>query len=236
MDVEEKINPLIEAGSYSTKNTLSTNTDFLKFATEFLSIRMSALDKDIDHCLTAPYAPFPAIIYCLSTIDLLGALYAGQAASKPVMKYKTPGLKKQRIMQPKTTKNSVRYMKRFMHYRLEAIRLLQNIFRHKLVHLAQPKPVIEDKKRIIAWRYYHKNMTRHLQLTRFKKPRPVKGIIPYSLHCNYGFKISISKLKDDIVNSVSNSPNNYLNLLKTNKNLQINFRRAINEIYNPIKK
>lgn len=193
---------------------------------------MRVLDKDVDHCLTAPYAPFPAIIFCLSTIDLLGALYAGQAASKAI---RTKGQKLRR-RPPETTKNSAKYMKRFMHYRLETIRLIQNIFRHKLVHLAQPKPVIEDNKRVIAWRYYHNNVARHLQLTRFKNPRPVKGLTPYSLHCNYNFKISISNLKDDIINSVLNSPNNYLASLKTNKNLQINFRRAIDEIYNPFRK
>ena len=33
--------------------------------------------------------------------------------------------------------------------------LLQEIFRHKTVHLSQPKPVIIDKKRAIGWNYYH---------------------------------------------------------------------------------
>jgi hypothetical protein len=140
------------------------------------------------------------------------------------------------MIQHKTTRNSARYMKRFMHYRTEKIRLLQNIFRYKLVHLAQPKPVIEDKKRIVAWRYYHKNRSRHLQLIRFKNPRPVLGILPYKLHCGYGFKISIHKLKEDVLASVFKSSNNYFNSLNTHRNLQTNFRRAINEIYNPTKK
>jgi hypothetical protein len=71
--MKKKINPLTETGSYGTKNTLSTNTDFLRFATEFLSLKMRSLNEDVNHCLTAPYAPFPAITFCLS-IDLLGAL------------------------------------------------------------------------------------------------------------------------------------------------------------------
>jgi len=44
---------------------------------------LRVLDKDIDHCLTTPYAQSSAITFCLSTIDLLGALYSGQAASRP---------------------------------------------------------------------------------------------------------------------------------------------------------
>jgi hypothetical protein len=150
-----KKTPLTEAASYGTKNTLSIGTDFLRFATEFLSMKMRSLDKDVNHCLNSPYAPFLAITFCLSTIDLLGALYIGQAASSPV---RVKSQKKPRWMQPKTTKNSAKYMKRFMYYRSETIRLLQSVFRHKLVHLAQPKRVIEDNQRIIAWRYYHKNV------------------------------------------------------------------------------
>ena len=43
-------------------------------AKSFLTERTNALYKDVVHCLTPPFAPFPAIVYCFSTIDLLGAL------------------------------------------------------------------------------------------------------------------------------------------------------------------
>lgn len=196
---------------------------------------MDVLQKDIDHCLASPYAPFPAIIFCLSTIDLLGALYVGEAAPKLVQKRKTSG-KRERLIQPRTTRNSARYMKRFLRYSAQDIRLLQSIFRHKIVHLAQPKPVIADRARTIAWRYYHHNKSRHLQLTKLKNPRRIKGLTPYTLYCNYGFKISISQLKADIITSVFTGSTSYYNLLKSNKRFQRNFRRAINEIYNPTKR
>ncbi|HKG42045.1 MAG TPA: hypothetical protein VKA98_07900, partial [Nitrososphaeraceae archaeon] len=54
--------------------------DLLNHAKDFIKTRMDALKKDIDHCVkTQPYAPFPALIYCFSNIDLLGALYTGRA-------------------------------------------------------------------------------------------------------------------------------------------------------------
>lgn len=232
--MKKKTDPLVEAKRYNTRNTLDRNASFFQFANEFLSNKMNVLQKDIDHCLVSPYAPFPAIIFCLSTIDLLGALYTGEAAPKLVRRRRPAG-KKPEIVQPRTTKNSARYMKRFMRYSPPSIRLLQSIFRHKLVHLAQPKPVIEDKTCMIAWRYYHYNRSRHLQLIKFRNPRLVKGLIPYRLHCNYGFKISISQLREDIIASVFAASSSYFNLLRQDKRFQRNFRRAINEIYNPTK-
>ena len=45
--------------------------DLLNHAKDFIKTRMDALKKDIDHCIkTQPYAPFPALIYCFSNIDL----------------------------------------------------------------------------------------------------------------------------------------------------------------------
>jgi hypothetical protein len=41
---------------------------------------MNSLKNDVNHCVKIePYAPYPALIYCFSNIDLLGALYGGEA-------------------------------------------------------------------------------------------------------------------------------------------------------------
>jgi hypothetical protein len=132
------------------------------------------------------------------------------------------------MTQQRTTKNSARYMKRFMRYPTQSIRLVQGIFRHKLVHLAQPKSVVEDRTRTIAWRYYHHDKSRHLKVIKFKTPSHVKGLTPYKLYCNYGFAISISQLKADIIMSVFTGSTSYYSSLKSNKKLQINFRRYNN--------
>ena len=84
------------------------------------------LQKTVDHCLTNPYAPLPGLMYCFSTIDLFGALAGGQAAKdRP------------------TTKQTMMYMERFMNYPAPIPKLLLGLFRHKLVHLAHPNPVLQ---------------------------------------------------------------------------------------------
>jgi hypothetical protein len=53
--------------------------NLLEHAKDLIDRRMSSLENDVNHCVkTAPYAPYPALIYCFSTVDLLGALYAGK--------------------------------------------------------------------------------------------------------------------------------------------------------------
>ena len=74
--------------------------DLLKHAKDFIDRRMCSLKNDVSHCVkTAPYAPYPALIYCFSNIDLLGALYAGKAGRDA-----------------NTTQQSKNYMKLFMGY------------------------------------------------------------------------------------------------------------------------
>jgi hypothetical protein len=126
-------------------------------------------------------------------------------------------------------------MKRFMGYQHQQISLFWLIFRHKLVHLAEPKPAVLDKNKIIGWRYHHKKMQTHLTLTKLKTPTKLLLNTPYDIYCNYRFEISITKLKDDIIDSILRKPSGYKEVLLNSKKLQLNFRRAINEIYNPTK-
>jgi hypothetical protein len=102
--------------------------ELIKFARDFVTNRINSLEKDVKYCLQEPYnsstpiyAPFPAMIFCLSTIDLLGALNAGDARRKG-----------------NTVRNSKNYMQRFMNYTGEQSFLLIEIFRHKLIHPYSP--------------------------------------------------------------------------------------------------
>lgn len=47
-----------------------------RFARNFVIERIDSLQKYVMHCLQQPFASFPAILYCVSIIDLLGALCA----------------------------------------------------------------------------------------------------------------------------------------------------------------
>ena len=81
-------------------NRFANSENLLKHAKDFIGRRMSLLKNDVNHCVkTAPYAPYLALIYCFSNIDLLGALYAGKAGRDA-----------------NTTQQSKNYMKLFMGY------------------------------------------------------------------------------------------------------------------------
>jgi hypothetical protein len=118
------------------------DTELMHFADEFIvKDRLDSLENDVRSCLPTPpsakieaaeYAPFPALMYCFSIVDLLGSLYAGNARSG------------------KTTENAARYMEKSLNYREDKLRLLQKIYRHKLVHLSQPKFAMLYNKQIIA--------------------------------------------------------------------------------------
>lgn len=115
----------------------ASQSELETFAERFIKPRLEAL-KDTQHCLTPPYAPFPAILLCFSTIDLLGALAAGNAGPRAP-----------------PTAQSVAYMRCFMNYSADQAELLQKLYRHKLVHLAQPKTAVAHSGKMVTWCHEH---------------------------------------------------------------------------------
>ena len=184
----------------------------INFARKFINERSRALQKDVNHCLYEPYAPFPAILYCFSIIDLLGALYAGNATKDHP-----------------ATKQSMDYMQQLMGYTKDQTHLLMGIFRHKIVHLAQPKTIIEYKGQLIGWRYWHDNSTQHLQLNKLPRTVAIQRGLPWQQWADHEFGISIAHLVKDI----RASARRYLSLLQGNPTLRNHFEKAISEIYNP---
>jgi hypothetical protein len=51
-----------------------------------------------------------------------------------------------------------------MKYPEEKAKLLQEIFRHKIVHLAQLQPKVKVDGKVFTWRYDHDDRARHLAL------------------------------------------------------------------------
>lgn len=189
----------------------------------FIRERIESLRKDVANCLRVT-APFPALLYCFATVDFLGALASGNA---------TP--------HAPTSAQAAKYMRRFMGYTPEQVRLLQRQFRHKLVHLAQPKPLVEDRGRLIAWRYWHERADRHLQLI----PWPAaaqeslewvavapSGLVPVP---DFEFNVSIAHLVQDIVISAA-GPGGLLEGLREQKpgsELHRRTRRAVEQLLDP---
>ena len=170
-------------------------------ARRLLKERMDSLRKDVTFCILDNSdhvnwpAPFPALLYCFATIDLLGSLY---------WKCTLDNQDQQKLCKTKVengiTNKSLNYMIDFMYYpELEAT-LIQKVFRHKLVHLAQPRPVANYKNKKYTWHYYHDKRSRHLEID---VNRDDEMMI---------FNISIWSLVEDIVDSVY-EPNGYLECL-----------------------
>ncbi|MDH4227643.1 MAG: hypothetical protein OEV59_07860 [Deltaproteobacteria bacterium] len=197
---------------------MDTN-DVLTRARNFLKERTDALSKDVKHCLFAQSeyapAPFPALLYCFSTIDLLGELYGYEPVdNRCPLCGKTLG---KSVKNPKgVTLRSRAYMTEVMKYTEEVANRLQKVFRHKLVHLAQPNLAYQENGKKIGWEYHHDNRAVHLTTT---EKDGVKI-----------FRISIGSLCDDIVDSVY-KPEGYLHKLSQDEELRVNFEKAYKEIY-----
>lgn len=147
------------------------------------------LDKD---------CAFPAMLYCFSTIDLFGALHSGHAESGS-----------------HTEANFKNYAIHFMKntgtkYTSEQTDLLQNIFRHKVTHLAQPKLVINHRNKLFAWRYEYPDILNHLKIEQRPRTQIRNILTPKPMYYDHIFSISITKLLSDIIDSVIREPDGYM--------------------------
>src|SRR5712691_9327938 len=150
-------------------------------AVELLETRVRAVENDVAICLSGkPPAPFSALLYCFATVDLLGAFSAGDA--------RTPG--RHRGARINTGQNSRRFMRRFMGYSPAQAILLQQVYRHKLVHLAQPK-LVEYKGRIVGWEVNHGPAPEHLRMIDYLPPREIRVLSSITYNVERAFTISI---------------------------------------------
>jgi len=188
--------------------------ELMKFAENFIEERIASLEKDVACCLQGK-AVFPALLYCFSTIDLLGALNAGCATKKS-----------------HTAQQSAVYMRCFMNYTEEQSRILQSLFRHKIVHLAQPKAVFIDVQRSICWRYWHENPEKHLKLIKLPSGSKVSVTTTWEIPCDYEFNLSITHFVKDLATSVEGT-SGYLAILRKEPELQKCFKTAIEQIFDP---
>ena len=203
--------------------TFKNSDELVLFAENFIDKdKLDSLENDVNRCLPNPadkteptaYAPFPALLYCFSIIDLLGALFSGNARSG------------------NTTENSSKFMKKYFDRTDDKLRLLQRIYRHKIVHLSQPKPAMLYNGELLAWEHNEGSTSKHLTIEHSRGDIDIFGIS--KIHCHGKFIVSIRTLKDDIKRSVIKSPGGYLADLRNDKELQNKFVIAINQIYDPI--
>jgi len=147
----------------------------------------------------------------------LGALYSGNATKKAP-----------------TSKQSKEYMMKFMSYTAEQSDLLQQLFRHKIVHLAQPGTVVHDerKNRYISWKYEHDNLGEHLKIKVLPEKAKYQVTSSMEIEWDHVFIVSIKQLVKDIRYSVE-GPNGYLAELERKPEIQDRFEQAIKQIFFP---
>lgn len=203
-------------------SVFATPQGLLDFAVKFLSERVSSLKRDVQICIKETL-PFPALLYCFATIDLLGSLYKGDATGDTRTYGNEVG----------TTRKARQYMIEIMKYPEYESSLLQDQFRHKIVHLAQPQAVIFDIKnnRMIGWMLYNKYEGKHMLVEKLPSEQPVIVLTPYPVHVDHLFTVSIEKMVEDIEISINQAPNGYLERLRMNDDiLQTKFDTAIKQI------
>lgn len=188
--------------------------ELIQFARSFLTERTDSLWHDFQVCTVNATAAFPAILYTFATIDLLGALLGGNGKSAKG-----------------TTDRAKAYMMRFMHYSDDQCTLLMDLFRHKIVHLAQPRAVIAFKNTRTSWHYWHDDSAHHLKLAPVDPPVAVQVTSAFTVTINQEFQINIRHLVSDVIDSV-HAPSGYVHWLAADTDLQCRFGKAIGDIYN----
>ncbi len=191
-------------------------------ARRLLKERIDSLMKDVSYCILDNKnherwpAAFPALLYCFSTIDLLGCLYwkctlSNKNQQKKCLDEYSNGV----------TNKSFNYMMDFMHYPELESKLIQKVFRHKIVHLAQPSPSQKYAGKEYSWAYSHNDRSKHLKI--FVEPTMQVSI----------FHISIWSLTEDISDSVFGSTG-YLGKLADDTPEGHDLREKFNNAYKEI--
>lgn len=114
-----------------------------------------------------------------------------------------------------------------MIYTRENADLLINLFRHKLVHLAQPNPVFRRNWDVITWKYHHYNRQFHLKKIPMPQGTRLQATSVSPVRVTHEFNISIM----DLVKDIKDSTTRYLDLLEKMPHLQDKYEAAINQIY-----
>lgn len=187
--------------------------ELIQFARRFLSERTDSLRRDAQVCTSDATAAFPAILYAFATIDLLGAILGGNAKGPKGM-----------------TERAKSYMRRFMHYSEDHCVLLMDLFRHKIVHLGQPRAVILFKNSRTSWGYWHDDVQHHLKIVPLAPPELLTVTSALHITVDQRFEISIRHFVEDIIDSV-HAPSGYLHSLSSDADLQDKFAKFITEIY-----
>lgn len=211
----------------------ASNQDLEDFAEAFLTGRINQLRKDVGICLRKnkdqKHAYFPALMSCISFLDLLSGLHSG--------KLRYQGLTE-----------LISYMKSFvdplqLQYDPPRLAIVYEAFRHKLAHLGHPYVVFDTST--MSDRTLNQFRVPQMRLAwmvckRRKRYMPIeirpqtgylrKTLTPWKVGYDHRVFISIEHIRLDAIKSVI-KPGGYLARLKGNQVAKAHFTRCMKEYY-----
>ena len=208
--------------------SFESKAKLLGFAKQFLRDQVEGFRKDIAICLTMDrrgrHAYFPALIRCISFLDFLGGLHAGDIETHSLRELRG-------------------YANRFMDgadYDELRLSILYEGFRHKIAHLSDPYPVFDSSTkskifaaphRRIAWTVYAGKRQPAIKLIPYPKPILLKKArTPWAVSYNHRIQISLRSFANDIVKSI-NGPSGYLRQLQSDSLARKNFEKAMQKFF-----
>ena len=202
----------------------------LRFAKQFLRDQIDGFRKDIRICLTMDHlrrhAYFPALIRCISFVDFLGGLHAGDIEDHGLSELQS-------------------YARKFMdtaNYDDLVLGILYEGFRHKIAHLSDLYPVFDTstkpKKfaaphRRITWTVYAGKRTPPIELIPYANPIFLrKTKTPWPVSYDHRIHISLRSFANDIVKSI-NGPSGYFRHLQSSSSARKNFEKSMQKFFSP---
>lgn len=209
----------------------NTTFDWVQFAEiRLLRPQLDRFERDIRICLrkdekTGKHAYFPGLTTCISFLEFMSGLYAGNVES--------------RHGYIQLCDYADRFMDRTVYTNLH-LSILYEGFRHKLAHLAHPyfvfdtatkKSKVPEPKRRIVWTVRAKGSRPPITLVpHTDEIRRYK--LPWSVPYDHRIHISVAGFKRDIVSSVRGR-NGYLAALKKDPALQRKFAKCMEQFFPP---
>ena len=207
----------------------TSDSALTSFATKFLRGRVVHFRKDTGICLTknaqGKHAYFPALMTCISFLDLMSGLHAGK-------------LKRNNLEQ--LTQYAHAFMDR-SHYSNLALAILYEGFRHKIAHLAHPYVVFDTStskkvpgsRRRITWAVYAGDRALPIKLTPCPSGSTLKKTLtPWPVGYDHRVEISVHRLRTDAVSSIYGN-SGYLQHLRSNRDARERFAQCMVEYYPP---
>ena len=212
-----------------TITPFASERDLDIFAPKFLRGRIHLLNKDVGICLTAnkqrSHAYFPALMTCISFLDLLSGLHAGKLKGQSVAEL-------------------VAYAARFMnaaHYPKLELSVLYEMMRHKIAHLGHPYLVFDSHtstklqgfpRMRVTWTLYAGNRLLPLELIPCPGSRIEKAARPWEVPYDHRLNISIRRIKVDVAKSID-GPRGYLAHLMSDTEAKKRLAACMKQYYPP---